>query len=32
MNAWLGLFLFICIVGGVGFWLIGKQQKITKQN
>ena len=31
MNVWVGIFLFICIVGGVGFWLLGKQ-KTTKQN
>lgn len=31
MNVWIGIFLFICIVGGIGFLLLG-MQKPTKQN
>ena len=27
MNIWIGVFAFICIVGGVGFWLASKAQK-----
>ena len=31
MNVWIGFFLFVCMVGGVGFWLLGKQE-MTKQH
>lgn len=30
MNVWFGIFLFVCIVGGVGFWLLGKQKTIKQ--